>query len=199
MLEWLNQGSLPIGMLMFAGMVAAFVLRRARARRASRQFPELAAKLGLSHRAPTQGKGIGILSGEYRGYHVHVDPDDQRRITVRFDTAPNIDFRTYEIPRGAPPGMHTYYSSDRKFDAFFKTRFASSEVAARLAEIPTPRRLIEPFRGSYYRELKQVNITHHGVSCVFDFGNPPHLPADAVEQLLPAMIEVARIVEPHED
>jgi hypothetical protein len=95
--------------------------------------------------------------------------------------------------------MRTYYSGDRKFDAFFKTRYASERVAARLAKVKNPRKLVESFRGTYYRELKQVNVTHHGVSCVLDFGNPPHLPADAIECLLPAMVALARVIEPHEE
>jgi hypothetical protein len=199
MLDWLTHAKLPIGLLMFAGMFLALVARRVRARRASRDFPELAARLGLRHRPPTRGRGIGTLSGDYAGYHVHIDPDDQRRLTVRFETSPDVDLRNYEIPRGSPPQMRTYYSGDRKFDAFFKTRYACEQVAARLAKVKNPRKLVESFRGTYYRELKQVNVTHHGVSCVLDFGNPPHLPVDAIEYLLPAMVALARVIEPHEE
>jgi hypothetical protein len=184
-------------MLMFAGMFIALVLRRARARRAARDFPLLARELGLDFRPSPHQRAIGTLSGEFMGYRVFVDPDEQRRITVRFEHEPGVDFRNYEQARGAPRAMSTFYSGDKRFDAFFKTRYADDEVAERLADVPKPSRLLDPFRGQYYRELKQLNITSNGVSCVFDFGNPPHIPAEAVGLLLPAMVGLARVIEPH--
>jgi hypothetical protein len=196
-LEWLTKGALPIGMLMFAGMFIALVLRRARARRAAHDFPVLAHQLGLELRPSPHRRSIGTLSGEFQGYRVFVDPDELRRITVRFEHEPGVDFRNYEQARGAPRAMRTFYSGDKRFDTFFKTRYADDAVAERLAEVPQPSRLLEPFRGRYYRELKQLNITSNGISCVLDFGNPPHIPADAVQLLLPAMVQLARIIEPH--
>ena len=198
MLEWFMEARAPIGIIMFAGMFLAFALRRARARKAVRQFPELAAKLGLHHKPSNHAKGIGTLSGEYQGYQIYVDAEEQRRITVRFESSPGIDFRNYEVSRGAPPGMHSYFSGDKQFDTFFKTRYADDEVASRLSSVKAPRQLLNAFYGSYYRQLKQVNITPHGVSCILDFGNPPHLPASAVEQLLPTMLNLAAVIEPHE-
>ena len=191
------KGSMPIGMLMFAGMFLAVVLRRLRAKKAGRDFPDLAAKLGLELRPRSHGKGIGTVTGNYEGYRIYVDPEDQRRITLQFETSPAIDLRSYETGGAAPRGMRSYFSGNKRFDAFFRTRFASDELIGRLRAVPRLDELIEPFRGSYYRELKQVNVTHRGISCVLDFGNPPHLPAAAVEQLLPAMAKLASVIEPH--
>jgi hypothetical protein len=195
--EWLTKGALPIGMLMFGGMFLAFVIRRARAGRAMRDFPALAAKLGLVHRPSLHQGAIGGLSGEYQGYRVYIDPDDQRAISLRFEHEPLVDFRNYEVNRGAPRRMHTYYSGDKRFDAFFKTRYAGDQVATRLDALEHPRKLLEAFQGPYFRQLKQLNITSNGVSCVLDFGNPPHIPGAAIELLLPAMAELARVIEPH--
>lgn len=198
-LEWLSQGSLPIGILMFAGLFLGVAWRRLRARKATRDMPALAEMLGLAYKPSSSGRGMGTLSGAYRGYRVYVDPEEQRRITVRFEHSPEVDLRSYDVPRAAPPGMRTYFSGDKKFDAFFKTRFVGEQVAARLDAAESPRQFLEPFRGAYSRELKQVNVTDHGVSCVLDFGNPPHLPAEAVAHLLPGMLQLAELIEPHEE
>ena len=89
---------------------------------------------------------------------------------------------------------YTFY----QFDSFFKTRMVSEEIAERLSQAERPNELLKPFRGPYYRELKQLNVTPNGVSCILNFGNPPHIPVPAIEVLLPAMIELARLIEPHE-
>jgi hypothetical protein len=185
-------------MLMFVGMFLALARRRARFRAAARNFPALGEKLGLEFKPAPNPRSIGTLSGDYRGYRVFVDPDEQRRIMVRFEQEPGVDLRNYEHTRRPPRDTHVFYSGDKRFDSFFKTRVASDMVADRLSAVERPSRLLDPFLGAYYRELKQLNVTPNGVSCVFDFGNPPHIPATAVELLLPAMIELARLVEPHE-
>jgi hypothetical protein len=60
-----------------------------------------------------------------------------------------------------------------------------------------PSRPLDPFRGPYYLELKHLRIASNGASSMFDFGTPPHVPADAVEFLLPAMVELPRVIEPY--
>jgi hypothetical protein len=63
------------------------------------------------------------------------------------------------------------------------------------ADLP---RLLQPFRQRYRHVAKQLNITEHGVTCVLDFGNPPHIPVAAVEELLPALIDWAEAIEPQD-
>jgi hypothetical protein len=186
-------------MLMFAGMFLALVLRRMRHREAAKEYPALADQLGLRFKPSPHRNGIGTLAGELDGYRVFVDPDEQRRISVRFAGEPPVELRNYEHFRRAPRGMRTYFSGDKRFDGFFKTRYVGDETRDRLAAVPRPSRKLEPFMGRYYRELKQLNITPNGVSCVFDFGNPPHIPPPAIELLLPAMLDLARLIEPHDD
>jgi hypothetical protein len=174
-------------------MVFAFLRRRAGNQQATKQYPALATRLGLTHRPSRYEKGVGTLSGEFRGFDVVVDPDEQRRIVVKFRGQPRIDLRSYDIPTPPPQGMGTLFSRDKQFDAFFKTRHVGSDEQARLEELPRPSELLAPFR--HVRELKQLSMTASGVSAVFDFGNPPHIPADVVEGLLPAMVELARLIE----
>jgi hypothetical protein len=194
--DWLGQGALPFGLLVFFGMVLAVLRRRARFRETARAFPALGDKLGLQFKPAAHVRSIGTLSGELGGYQVFIDPDEQRRITVRFAQEPRVDLRNYQQHPCAPRGMNTYFSGNQRFDSFFQTRYLSDEVAQRLEQVADLGRLVEPFRGRYYRALKQLNVTSNGVSCVFDFGHPPHLPPAAIELLLPAMIELAQAIEP---
>ncbi len=198
-MEWLTKGALPIGLLMFVGMFLAVVLRRVRFKRTAASFPALGSKLGLTFKQPASSRTIGSLQGSYRGYHVFIDPDEQRRITVRFSGEPRIDLRNYEHGNRPPKGMHTFFSGDKRFDSFFKTRHVDPELEEQLSQVKNLSELVLPFQGAYYRQLKQLNVTRHGVSCIFDFGNPPHIPPAAVEALLPAMVSLARVVEPRTD
>lgn len=189
-------GALPFGMLMFVGMFAAVVYRRVQRRRAANAFPELAATLGLAYSPPRYAGGVGGLSGVVRGYRVVVDPDEQRMIAVRFDGAPRVELKTYPGSYKAPYDMVTVHSGDRAFDEFFKTRHASEEIADRIAESDSPGRLVSPFQGRYYRQVQSIAVTSQGVICRLDFGSPPHIPAAALERLLPACVALAELVEP---
>jgi hypothetical protein len=190
--------SLPIGLLMFAALVWGYFRRRAGQKRAQESYPALAARLGLVHRPANSPNQIGQLQGSLRGFSVLVDPDEQRKIIVRFRGEPRIDFRSYDGPR-CPAGMTYYTAQNRIVDAYFKTRYASTDIAERLDETDLSL-LLEPLRQRYRHAVKQLNITAHGVTCVLDFGNPPHIPAAAVEQLLPALLDWAETLEPpHRD
>jgi hypothetical protein len=186
--------SLPIGLLMFVGLAWAFFRRRARQRQAQSDYPELAARLGLAYRVPSIPSQIGQLFGTLRGFPVTVDPDEQRKLIVRFHGEPKVDFRSYEGPR-CPAGFSYYTSQKREVDEFFKTRYAGVEVA-RLLDAANLGPLVAPFRERYRHAVKQLNITQHGVTCVLDFGNPPHIPMEAVEALLPVLLDWANLIEP---
>jgi len=193
-MDWSFLHALPIGLLMFATLAWRFFRRRSHQRNAKTTYPSLAKRLGLGYRPPADAKLIGQLYGTLRGYSVVVDPDEQRKLIVRFRGEPRIDFRSYEGPR-CPVG-HTYYSSrNRAVDTFFTTRYASEEMVERLDAANLPA-LLEPFQKGYRAAVKQLNITSHGVTCVLDFGNPPHIPAEAVEDLLPALLDWAEAIEP---
>jgi hypothetical protein len=196
MFDWLPEGALPIGLLLFAGTLFAFARRRAGFLLAKKQLPELAPRLGLRFKEPTYRRTIGSLTGRLDGYSVIVDPDDQRAIIVRFQDGPKLELRTYEHFTGTPHGLRHFRSGRRRFDGFFKTRYVSDEVARRLEAVTDLGRLVEPFKGAYYRQIKSLTITAAGVTCVFDFGTPPYIPAGAVEQLLPAMLALAKVVAP---
>jgi hypothetical protein len=189
-------GSIPIGFLMFLGTVLALVGRKFGRKRAKRDFPSLAAELGLGHVPARHAGGLGVISGTFRGREVRVDPDEQRMIKVRFRGAPRVDLRSYENALRPPFDMVTVYSRDRSFDRFFKTRFAAESIARRIASTEAPGHCLQAFTAGYARQVQSVAVTADGVVCRLDFGNPPYIPPDAMRELLPACVALADLIEP---
>jgi len=189
-------GGLPIGILMFLGTMIAFVRRKLGRKRAAQRFPELALQLGLEYTAPRYKGNVGVLAGTYDGRAVRIDPDDQRLIKLRFHGTPRVDLRTYENSLRPPFDMVTVHSGDRAFDRFFKTRFASEDVAARISTSSEPGQRLAPFTGRYSRHVQSVTVTAEGVVCRLDFGSPPYIPEGALNELLPACAELANLLEP---
>jgi hypothetical protein len=188
-------GSIPIGFLMFLGTVLVLVGRKFGRKRAKRDFPSLAAELGLGHVPARHVGGLGVISGTFRGREVRIDPDDQRMIKVRLGRAPRVDLRSYENAV-RPFDMVTVYSKDRSFDRFFKTRFAAESIARRIANTEAPGHCLAAFTGRYARQVQSVAVTADGVVCRLDFGNPPYIPPDAMRELLPACVALADLIEP---
>jgi hypothetical protein len=192
----LFDSGLPIGILMFLGTAFAFLRRRLGRRRAAARFPALASAFGLQHTPPRYAGNVGVLAGSYEGRNVRVDPDDQRSIKVRFHGTPRVDLRTYENSLRAPFDMVTVHTGDREFDRFFKTRFASEDVAAHLAAASLPGQRLRPFLGRYARHVQSITVTSEGVVCRLDFGTPPYIPEGALHDLLPACVALANLLEP---
>jgi hypothetical protein len=198
--QFLSNGALPIGLLMFLGSALAFAMRKSGRRHAIKAFPALAGELGLSFVPPRYGQAQGTLVGEIDGRRVHVDPDEQQRILVRFKPGASsnpiaIDLRTYEHSLRAPFGMVTLYTNEREFDRFFRTRFASEALASRLAETQGLAESVAAFRGTFARNLRGLSVTGEGVTVTLDFGRPQHIPAEAVRELLPACLDLAELIE----
>jgi hypothetical protein len=192
----LLDGGLPIGILMFLGTAFAYARRKLGHKRAAQRFPDLAAKLGLEFTAPRYPGNVGVMSGTYAGREVRVDPDDQRLIKLRFRGTPRVDLRTYENSLRPPFDMVTVHTGDRTFDRFFKTRFASEDIAALIATSRDAGKCLGPFTGRYARHVQSVTVTSEGVVCRLDFGSPPYIPEGALRELLPACAELAALLEP---
>jgi hypothetical protein len=189
-------GQLPIGLLMFAGTVWVLISRKWGRKRAARDFPALARELALEHVPSRHTHGLGVLSGDYGGRAVRIDPDDQRMIKVRFRGTPRVDLRSYENSVRPPFDMVTIFSKDRTFERFFKTRFAAEPIARRISAAQKPGEHLAAFSGSYARQVQALTVTSDGVVCRLDFGNPPYIPPGALRQLLPACVALADLIEP---
>jgi hypothetical protein len=192
----LLDGGLPIGILMFLGSAVAFVRRKLGRKRAAQRFPDLATTLGLDFTPPRYAGNVGVMTGTYDGREVRVDPDEQRLIKVRFQGTPRVDLRTYENSLRPPFDMVTVHTGDRVFDRFFKTRFASEDVAAQIGTARDIGRDLAPFLGRYARHVQSVTVTAEGVVCRLDFGSPPYIPEGALHDLLPACAKLAALLEP---
>lgn len=192
-MSFFGDGALPLGMVFFAGLVFGVLRRKSGHRAAARGYPDLATRLGLTYKPSSYRSGVGSLVGTYQGFVVIVDPDEQRRIRVRFEGAPAVDLRTYERDSGPPKTMRTVFTRDKRFDGFFKTRWAAERERATLESLEEPGTLVAPFRR--LRQLKELSVTSVGVSAVFDFGNPPYIPVAIIEELLPALVALAALFE----
>jgi hypothetical protein len=193
-MDWTVLKALPIGLVMFTSLVWGVYKRRAGHRHAREDYPALAARLGLVYRPSSSKNQIGQMLGTLRGYSVLVDPDDQRKIIVRFSGTPNLDLRNYESPRRSSQ-LRYFTFRERVANDFFKTRYVDSDIAERLNAVDVSA-LLAPFTQRYRYDVKQLNLTEHGVTCVLDFGNPPHIPGVAIEILLPALLDWAEVIEP---
>jgi hypothetical protein len=192
-MSWMGEGALPLGMIFFASLVWGVLRRKSGNRRAAKLYPELGRRLGLRYRPSPYRNGVGSLVGHYQGFAVVIDPDDQRRIRLRFETGPAVDLRSYLRDSGPAHGMRTVFTRDKKFDGFFKTRWAADAERKMLESLEAPGHYIQPFH--MIRELKELNVTNVGISCVFDYGSPPYIPVEVVEHILPAMAALARLFE----
>lgn len=189
--------ALPFGLVLFAGLTLGYLRRKGAHRRALQSYPELASELGLEYRAPRAAKESGQLYGKLKGFGVLVDPDDQRKLIVRFRGEPCVDLRSYESQR-RPQATIPYVDPDRSINRYFPTRWASPEIAEVLQQANL-RSLLAPILERYQGIAKELNITQHGVTCVLDFGHPRHIPPDAVRELLPVLLCLAEVIEPHSD
>jgi len=193
-MNWSTLSALPLGLVMFAGLALGYFRRKSGHRKAQEDFPGLAKRLKLEYRAPRSRGEVGQLYGRTGGFQVFVDPDEQRKLIVRFNGAPNLDLRNYETLR-RPSGTVPFVALDQSINSFLKTRYAEPKLAERLHDSDLAA-LLAPFRERYRRELKELNLTEHGVTCVLDFGYPRYLPAEAIEVLIPAMVALAKVIEP---
>jgi hypothetical protein len=194
MFDWLTHGAIPMGLVMFTITVVAFARRRIGFQQASKSLPELAKELGLEFSPPRYKKALGQINGMLSGYKVRVDPDELRQIIVRLNGQSGVDLRTYERNARPAPGLEPYRASNRRFNAFFKTRYATPEIAEKL-EAEKLDALLDPFFGRWSRHVKAVAVTAEGVSCTLDFGSPPYIPGDAARVLLMACVALARAIE----
>jgi hypothetical protein len=192
----LLDGGLPVGILMFLGSAYAYVRRKLGRKRAAQRFPDLAGELGLDFTPPRYPGNVGVMTGTYDGREVRVDPDDQRLIKLRFRGTPRVDLRTYENSLRPPFDMVTVHTGDRVFDRFFKTRFASEDIAALIGTARDAGKNLQAFMGRYSRHVQSVTVTSEGVVCRLDFGSPPYIPEGALNELLPACAKVAALLEP---
>lgn len=182
-----------MGILFFGLTVFGFVRRKAGHVVARSQYPALAQKLGLAYTASPFKSGVGRLDGEVDGFRITVDPDDQRRIYLRFSSAPAIELQSYAHNKRPAPGQRSFRPTSSVLGQLFKTSHGSTEMIERLEADEEISGVLKPLK--FVRSLKTLSVTSSGVTAVFDYGNPPFIPADVVQDTVPRLIRLAQTFE----
>jgi hypothetical protein len=194
--SWLSGGAaMSMGGLLFMGVTVFGVLRRKAGNVIARvQYPGLAAKLGLQYTPAAYKNGVGRLTGTFKGFRVIVDPDDQRRIFVAFENAPPVELHSFVHNKRSGQGQQAFRPSSKVLAKLFKTSHASADLIEALDEDADLSQRLKSL--SFVRELKTLSVTPSGVSAIFDFGNPPYIPSELVDDVLPRLVALASVLEP---
>jgi hypothetical protein len=191
--DWLSNGALPVGMLFMLVTVLKVVRRKAGNVVARAQYPGLASKLGLSFTPAPYKNGVGRLSGQYKGFRVIVDPDDQRRIFIAFLSSPAVELHNFVHNKRSRAQQSSFRPIDKVLSKLFKTCHASGPLVRALNEAEGLGEALKPL--FFVRELKTLSVTAGGVNAVFDFGSPPYIPAELVDDVLPRLLKLASVFE----
>jgi hypothetical protein len=191
--DFFGGASLPMGMVFFGLMVFGVIRRQAGNIVARAQYPESAKRLGLAYEPSPYKKGVGRMEGMYQGFRVTVDPDDQRRIFLRFASAPAVELHSYVHNKRSSSGQRPFRPTSRVLSQQFKTAHGSQSVIDAVNAHPDLPGELRPFK--FLKQLKTLSVTSAGVTAVFDFGNPPYIPVSIVEDVLPRLALLARVLE----
>ncbi len=192
-MDLFSGGALPMGMLFFGVMVLGVVRRKAGNVVARAQYPKLGEQLGLRYTPSTYKAGVGKLQGEVGGYDVIVDPDDQRRIYLRFDSHPAIEMHSFVHNKRAPKDMVSFRPSSTVLSSQFRTAHASPKIIERLNADKDLEEALRPLK--FLRPMKQLSVTGSGISATFDYGSPPYIPAEVVDDVIPRLVRLARVID----
>jgi hypothetical protein len=189
--DWIS----GVGMgFLFFGITVFSVLRRKTGNLVARgQYPALAARLGLKFEPSSYKAGVGRLVGTYQGFQTTVDPDDQRRIYLKFKSSPEVSLHSYGHNKRPMGERRSFRPESRVLSGLFKTAHASDELIGRINQSEELSRQLKPLK--FLRELKTLSVTESGIVAVFDYGNPPFIPASVVEDVLPRLASLGRVVE----
>lgn len=182
-----------MGFLFFGITVFSVVRRKAGNVVARSQYPALAKRLGLKFEPSSYKAGVGRLVGNYKGFHTTVDPDDQRRIYLKFKSRPEVSLHNYAHNKRPMGLQRSFRPESRVLSSLFKTAHASDQLIERINQDEQLSALLKPLK--FQRELKTLSVTESGIVAIFDYGNPPYIPASVVEDVLPRLASLGRVFE----
>ena len=165
-------------------------------RRAERELPNLAQKLGLEFSKGKFKYEIGKIHGQYQGRAVHIMPDNNASAQVEFFHRPKLEMSTYRTQRRYPPeGLFDFDSGNKSFNDFFQTRFANPEICEKLAQSAHQLNYLNQFKSKWKRILRFLTVNERGISCSVKYGQATYIPADILERLLPDLCQLANLLE----
>jgi hypothetical protein len=184
----ISWGRIPWGLVLGAVTVAGFLRKKSGHREAKRGFPELAERLGLNFKASPYRSGIGRISGQFRGYTVAVDPDDQRAVRVQLPHSLGLDISLEERTGRARAAYEPFRTETRGAFRRLARAYGTAEGVQRFQAARTSHE-VEALLD--IRELRTFLVTEESIVMSFDFGSPPFLPVRTVERVLPVLVRWA--------
>ena len=163
-------------------------------RKAAQELPEFAAAHGLEFTAPTLRHEMGSAVGSFNGRDVRVLPDERARLEVLL-RGPELQLSTSRPQVAAPENMQPFETGRLGFDRFFKTRYAGSLVAAKLVANAPLVSFVEDQLMRWWFTLRFIEIGPSVLRCSVIYGQASYLPAHVLDELLPELCELARLIE----
>lgn len=151
-----------------AGLALRAVRNKSGKKKAASQFPQLAARLGLTFEQSRDFDEVGEISGAYRGYEVALRPDffGSMRVTPRGRYA--IDLDTKPPTERPEDGMTQFTLGHGPFERFFSQRYAAPEVVQAMHGAPMLRDQLVAFCGKYESKLTNLKIDEYGAVAYVD-------------------------------
>ncbi|MDX2440596.1 MAG: hypothetical protein QNK40_08600 [Desulfobacterales bacterium] len=170
-------------------------------KRARKNFPNVAAKLGLEHFSPKLKIKIGEIKGEFNGYQIRIRPD--YRAIIEVTQIGSLRFRSSRLMLSTsksqiispPEGVRQFDSGNSKFDTFFQTRYALPDLAKLLTDDASKLVCLEQFRKTWKNKLRLVEVGDSGIRCSLKYGLSTYIPAETLEKILPDLCELAKIFQ----
>lgn len=181
-----------IGLIVYVAVVRPWRLRRD----ALSEFPEVVTRLGMK----TNDDGAGArYTVERGGYAVTASVDSPHFSMRRLGkgTGPPYLLGRLSTTAPHPEGQIPFATGNRDFDRYFRKRFASREVAERLASAGDRLLPITALIGKWRHKLSNLEVRTDYVSCGFKQGGsrPFYMPALLLEQALPDIIAMVSQID----
>jgi len=184
-----------LGIVVVLAVVAPLIVGALGKRRAEREFPAEAERLGLAREGrPAAGK-LGRFHGVFRDRRVVVRPDAFALVRVALESRPALSLSTDPATRNVVRDTRPFDSGDPVFDRRFPHRFASVDLAERLRADATLRRTLLDFAADPRIASLEVNAEYVSVTQkIHVFFH--YIPVDGFEALLGDLVALADALEP---
>jgi len=151
--------------------------------KAKRNFPEAAAKMGLTAVSPERKKSFSDYSGTYGGYDIWVAPE-MSSVKVIMPRLPGLFLNTFQQ-------KISFETGNRTVDRFFSARQAPADMAEKLVENERVVPLLTHFIEKWGRKIGKMDIEPGYVECRLKFGMGHYIPASLLEPMATDLVNLA--------
>lgn len=185
--------TLPIGFFLF--LVTYLMLRRKRSERGKSlvDLPAFAAAESLHYQERSAGQ-VGVITGQYKGYEVRIDPENGAKIWLGFANSPKVELRNFRFFKRQPSGLQQMLTSFRQFEAFFVERYVDTAAQEALLSLGDLNKLVDELKAGPQR-LVTVSVSPEGIECRLAIERVPYISREMLEYLLPRLLRIAQAVD----